>query len=100
MLPLTVLTSATAVLTWTANTESDLAGYRVYYGEFPNVLNFSVDVGLTGTPSAPAYTISTFTRPAIWYMAVTAYDTSNNESAFSTVVSKVIGPAFYPMSWP
>jgi len=47
-------------LTWTRNGESDLAGYRVYYGTNPISLNHNVDVGLTATPTNPSVTLTTF----------------------------------------
>lgn len=91
------------IVSWNQNGEADLAGYRIYYGTAPTVLNFNTGtaVGLTATPSAPSYTLSTFQAYGTLYFAVTAYDTSNNESTPSTpVVSKAVAPKIFPMNWP
>ncbi len=37
--------SAQATLAWTPNSESDLAGYKVYYGNSSGIYDNSVDVG-------------------------------------------------------
>jgi hypothetical protein len=69
-------------LAWDSNTASDLAGYRVYYGTASKAYGSPIDVGnvttytLTGLPSGQTY-----------FIAVTAYDTSNNESGYSNEVS-------------
>lgn len=84
--------AGSATVSWNANTESDLAGYKVYYGTsprsgtcptggYPNVVN----VGNVTT-----YTFSSLTDGATYYFSVTAYDTSGNESTCSTEVSKAI----------
>jgi len=76
-----------ADVSWSANTESDFAGYRVYWGPVPRTVrsyDFVQDVGNVLT-----YTITGLT-PGTWYAAVTAYDTSNNPSEPSDEVSKVI----------
>lgn len=86
--------AGTAVLTWNANTEPDLAGYRVYYGTVSRIgttpcanagYASNVNVGNVTT-----YTFNNLTDGATYYFAVSAYDTSNNESACSTQQSKVI----------
>jgi hypothetical protein len=81
-----------ATLTWTApSTNIDgtvlttLAGYKVYYGTTLGIYA-SVDVGYTNS-----YQVVGLTKGQTYYFAVTAYDTSGNESDFSMVVSKVIG---------
>ena len=67
--------------TWNANTESDLAGYSLYWrtpgGEFTDVnkiITVQTEQLLTGVV------------PVGSEIAVTASDTSGNESGFSTVL--------------
>ncbi|WP_413935942.1 fibronectin type III domain-containing protein [Nitrospira sp. BLG_1] len=82
-----------AQVSWTANTEPDLAGYKVYYGTSSGVYTTVIDVGLTATPATPSHTIYNLTKGVTYYFNVTAYDTSNNESGFGTEVSKLVrGP--------
>jgi hypothetical protein len=88
-----------AILSWTRNGEADLAGYRIYYGSSPIALNHITDVGLTATPLTPTHTLKTFEVYGQLNFAVTAYDTSNNENAFSTVVGKAVAPKLLPMAW-
>lgn len=74
------------LLTWDPNSEPDLAGYKVYCG------SVSKQYGLPTTlpmPHAPTATVSLLT-PGIYFCAVTAYDTANNESGFSMEVSKTV----------
>jgi hypothetical protein len=71
-------------LAWNANIESDLAGYKVYYGTSSKSYSGSVDVG-----SVTAYDLTGLTDGQIYYIAVTAYNTSNSESGYSTEVSGV-----------
>ena len=83
-----------AHITWAANPEPDLAGYRVYWGfnpvTFSPFFSNSINVGNVLTYTISGSSPSQVTQDGKWYFAVTAYDTSNNESAFSTVVSKRI----------
>ncbi len=71
--------AATIQVTWNPNTEPDLAGYRLYVGEASGQYSEPVDVGnvtehqLTITPQ----------YGATYYFALTAYDTSGNESGYS-----------------
>lgn len=82
-----------ARVTWSANSETDLAGYRVYYGSTPGVYLGFFNVL---KPTTELTIADVFTHDGKWYFAVTAYDLSNNESTFSSEVSKRIirGPAF------
>jgi hypothetical protein len=71
-----------ATLAWDANTETDLAGYRVHYGTESGSYTTSVDVHKVTTSS-----IGTLTAGQTYYFAVTAYDISGNESGYSNQVS-------------
>jgi hypothetical protein len=94
-------------MSWTRNGEADLAGYRIYYGTAPDVLialNSSQltngDVGLTATPLTPSITLTDFRLYGTLYFAVTAYDTSNNESdPSSPPVTMAVAPKLFPMVW-
>lgn len=85
--------AGTANLSWNANNESDLAGYKIYYGTSPRTgscppggyTNIPINVG-----NVTSYTINNLTDGQTYYFSITAYDTSNNESCFSGEVSKII----------
>jgi hypothetical protein len=74
--------TADVTLTWDANTEPDLAGYRIYHGTGSGVYPNVSDVGNTTTA-----TISNLTAGQTYYFAVTAYDTEGLESGYSNQVS-------------
>jgi hypothetical protein len=83
--------SNSATLSWEAPTTNadgtpltDLGGYKVYYGTSSGNYTVSLDVGNVTT-----YKIDNLT-PGTYYFAVTAYDTSGNESGYSNEVSKTI----------
>lgn len=78
-----------AVLGWDANTEPDLAGYKVYFGTVSKEYGPGIDVGLTATPATPSHVI-TFPNDGMYFFAVSAYDQSGNESLLSDEVSKII----------
>jgi chitinase len=69
-------------LAWDANTELDLAGYKVHYGTASGSYTTSVDVHNIIT-----YTVTGLTAGQKYYFAVTAYNASNNESGYSNQVS-------------
>lgn len=66
-----------ATVTWKPNSETDLSGYRVYYGP----LAWMYDVGDT-----TAFTLFDLDDKMTHCFAVTAYDTANNESLQSRIV--------------
>lgn len=71
--------AATINVSWNPNTEPDLSGYKLYHGTASGQYGEPVDVGnVTGhvmeiTPQ----------HGATYYFALTAYDTSGNESGYS-----------------
>jgi hypothetical protein len=72
-------------LFWNANTELDLAGYRVYYGFASGAETVKVEVG-----NALSTVLGPFQLGLTVFAVVTAYDFSGNESVHSVEVSKVI----------
>lgn len=82
-----LLFAAEVTLTWQANTESDLAGYRVYQGTVSGQYGPPVTLG-TVTTHTVMLPPSTLDRTYFW--ALTAYDLAGNESAKSNEVSQLI----------
>ncbi len=78
-------TATTAILSWAPNTDSDLAGYKVYMGTLSGLYGTPVDVGNVTT-----YTAGNLSSGTTYYFSVTAYDQSRNESIHSGEVSKSI----------
>jgi hypothetical protein len=69
-------------LAWDANTEPDLAGYRVHYGTASGSYTTVVDVHKVTTAI-----VTGLTAGQTYYFAVTAYNAANNESGYSNQVS-------------
>jgi fibronectin type 3 domain-containing protein len=69
-------------LAWNANTETDLAGYKVYRGTTSGVYSTTYNVG-----NVIAYTVTGLAPGNIYYFVVTAYDTGGFESLVSNEVS-------------
>ena len=78
--------AGSATLHWQPNTESDLAGYRIYYGTSSRSYGPYIPVGKNTT----SYTINNLADGQTYYFALTAVDTSGNESGYSQEVSKAI----------
>jgi hypothetical protein len=80
----TTISNGSVTLSWDAPTTnsdgsplSDLAGYKVYYGTSSGSYTNSVDVGNIAGASVSSLASGS------WCFAVTAYDTSGNESNYS-----------------
>ena len=69
-------------LAWDANTEADLSGYKVYYGTTSETYGTPIDAGNVTT-----YTLTGLASGQTYYVAVTAYNTTNNESGYSNEVN-------------
>jgi hypothetical protein len=71
-------------IAWDPNTEQDLAGYRVYYGTASKTYGEPFTIGKETT-----YTITGLTPGQRYYIAITAFDTANNESDYSNEVNGI-----------
>lgn len=89
---------------WDKNTETDLAGYRLYQSPTPDGQVVGVDIPIDIAPEAglydhgivpdleptkDAYTL-TSVPDGVWYWILTAYDTQGNESGKSNEVSATL----------
>jgi len=89
-----VAETAEITLAWDPNTETDLAGYKVHYGNAHRIYSAPIDVG-----NVTLFTIENLSA-GTYYLALTAYDTSGNESDLSyeivtdLKVGKVTGLTF------
>ena len=84
-LALTAPQSGMATLTWAANSDSDLAGYKVYIGTSSGSYLPATDVGNTTT-----HKIVGLLSGKTYYFAVTAYSMSGSESSYSNEASKTM----------
>lgn len=82
------LGASALTLAWDPNTEDDLAGYSVYYGIQSGNYDSVIDAG-----NVAQYTVSNLEPETQYYFAVTAYDTSGNESDLSEEVDSITSEA-------
>lgn len=78
----TILSAAVVRISWNANTESDLEGYRVFYGASSGSYPYVINVGNKTTID-----VSGISAGGTYYFAVTAFDFSGNESDYSMETS-------------
>ncbi|MCP4114857.1 MAG: fibronectin type III domain-containing protein [Desulfobacteraceae bacterium] len=78
-------------LSWQPNSETDMASYRVYYGTASRDYGLPIPVG-----NITEYTVMNLDDGKKYYFAVSAVDTSGNESGLSQEVSKQAGPVPAP----
>jgi len=89
-----VIGTGEATINWTVPTENtdnsslnDLAGYKIYYGYTPDALIYTIYINDNTIDSYPVYNLQNNTR---YYFAITAVNSTNNESAKSQVIYKDI----------
>lgn len=80
--------TGTVTIGWTANTEPDLAGYKVYYGTTTGVYVQAKGSGVNAG-MVTEYAIGGLKAGTTYFVAVTSYDKSGNESGYSAQVSGV-----------
>ena len=81
--------AGTAVLSWDAETDPAVIGYRVYYGTAPGIYLQAYGAGVDAG-STPTYTVNALQSGVTYYFAVTAYDALGNESGYSSEAMKTI----------
>ena len=73
-------------LTWAANVEPDLAGYKIYVGTNSGTYSFPGSPFVIG--KVASYSISNLPKGQTYFFALSAYDSAGNESVLSAEVSK------------
>ncbi len=85
-----LVSAGDTTLKWAANSETNIAGYKIHYGTAHSVYDTTVDVGNVLTYVLPL-------NVGTYYIVITAYDTNANESEYSyeivlpVVLSQVTG---------
>jgi hypothetical protein len=90
--------AADVTLQWDSNTESDLAGYKIYYNIYsgepydgedadqgPSPI--TVDINELDNSNNPEFTLTGLDEAETYFFAITAYDYEDLESDFSNEVS-------------
>ncbi|HPN34607.1 MAG TPA: Ig-like domain-containing protein [bacterium] len=78
-------------LQWLANSEADLAGYKVHVGTKSRVYTKTIDVG-----PATNTVIQDLSEGTPYFLCVTAYDRAGNESSFSQEINLTLGDGQAP----
>ena len=86
-LTLNAPSTSSAILTWTPNTDPDLASYRVYQSTAQGVYGATIATVPAGTAS---YTATGLQVGTTYYFRITAVDSASNESQPSNEVNKSI----------
>jgi hypothetical protein len=76
-------TTGSADLSWAANAEPDLAGYKVYIGTQSGLYDPPITLG-----TVTAYTATNLALSKTYYFCISAFNSASNESPCSAEVSK------------
>lgn len=88
-----IFAAQSVTLAWNPNSETNLAGYRLYWGTGSRNYTFSNQVLVPKTDN----TVSNLTGGVKYYFAVTAYTTDGLESDYSDEVSYTV-PFMFPVA--
>jgi hypothetical protein len=83
-----VAQAATVTLAWDPNSETDLAGYKLYYGNSPRTQAPYPQTVVIQNKTATMWQLTL--SPGVYYFALTALDTSGKESGYSNEVTAQI----------
>ena len=75
-------------MAWQANREQDLAGYKIYVGTSSGSYTYAGSPFMIGKSSS--YTLNALPKGQTYFFAVSAFDTSGNDSGLSSEVSKTL----------
>jgi hypothetical protein len=92
--------SADLTLAWAPNSEADLEGYGVYFKKDapgpPYDLFGNVALEELSETGNPAFTLTGLQKGSRYYITLTAYDTSGNESDYADPVCAQVGDQIVP----
>ena len=78
---------------WDANSENDLAGYKLYRsatsGDYTGSTPIDIPLSILEDANSPTYTEENI-PDGTWYWVATAYDTAGNESGYSNQVTAML----------
>lgn len=86
--PPPVSSTGSVTLSWSANGENDLAGYKIYFGTSSG--NYTASGSPTVIGKVTSYTVTGLQRNTTYFFALSAYDSAGNESALSAEASKSV----------
>lgn len=94
------LLAADAHFGWSPNSETNLAGYKIYCGTASRVYAEPVDVAMGTTVGTDMVlgSVTGLTAGQSYFCAATAYDTDGFQSDFSNEVTFVAAEQIYPAS--
>jgi hypothetical protein len=93
------LSAKDVTLAWDPNPGADTAGYMVYYRPDPNLSQQGADITRIDVGSSTSTVINGLAEDRLFYFAVTAYNNTGVESAFSNIVANGWIPvAKYPVN--
>lgn len=78
----TITFAASITVSWQANSEPDIAGYNIYYGMTSRQYGPPIPVG-----KITSHVVDNLSEDTTYYFALTAVDTSGNESGYSPETS-------------
>lgn len=89
LIPSIAFAASNVTFGWDANSESDLAGYKLYQsasagGPYTEVADISQ--ASLADPQNPEYTLANVTD-GVYFWVITAYDDADNESGYSNEVT-------------
>lgn len=91
--------AADVLLSWNPNSESDLAGYKLYRSTVSG--QYGAPVATLGKVTSTTLTLPQLETDATYYFALTAYDLTGNESDKSAEVRKLVaGVSSIPVTPP
>lgn len=92
--------AADVTLAWDPNSETDLAGYGIYFRKStsgpPYDLFGYVTLAELKDVNNPTFTVTNLEKGFQYFFAATAYDTDGNESYYSTSVCAEVGDKIEP----